>query len=108
MVRIWPDALRLPAVPIDRDTVRKTALLARLEMTPEELALAESQLGAILDYVGQISALDVSKAEPLAHAGEFSNVFRPDERRPSLPAEAALQNAPERAGPYFVVPKVVE
>lgn len=93
---------------IDPETVRKTALLARLELTPDELARYQGQLGAILDYVGQLAALDVSTVEPLAHARDFTNVFRPDEPRPSLSSETALKNAPEKAGPYFVVPKVVE
>lgn len=95
-------------MPIDGEVVRKTAALARIDLTDGELAALGGQLGAILDYVGQIAALDVSKAEPLAHAGELSNVFRPDERRASLPAGEAMKNAPDKAGPYFVVPKVVE
>ena len=96
------------ALSIDRDVVRKTAALARIEMAPDELARVEGQLGAILDYVGQISALDVAKVEPLAHAGDVANVFRADEPRPSLPAGEALRNAPEKAGPYFVVPRILE
>lgn len=97
-------------MPIDPGTVRKTALLARLELSPDELALYEKQLGAILDYVGQISKLDVAQVEPLAHAGDFTNVFRPDEPRPAqaLATEAALKNAPERAGALFVVPRILE
>ena len=98
----------LPAMPIDRSVVQKTAALARIELTSEELIRAESQLGAILGYVDQLARLDVTGVEPLTHAGDFANVFRPDEPRPSLPSEAALRNAPDKAGPFFVVPKVVE
>ena len=46
--------------------------------------------------------------EPLAHAVDTSNVFREDEPRPSLPREAALQNAPEKTGDFFIVPKIIE
>ncbi len=95
-------------MPIEPGVVQKTALLARLELTPAELASYEKQLGAILDYVSQLQALDVTAIEPLVHAGDASNVFRTDEPRPSISSDAALQNAPERSGPFFIVPKVVE
>jgi aspartyl-tRNA(Asn)/glutamyl-tRNA(Gln) amidotransferase subunit C len=95
-------------MPIDPETVRKTALLARLELTSDELARYQDQLGAIVDYVGQLAELDITNVEPLAHAGDAVNVFRDDLPRPSLSSETALKNAPQSAGPYFVVPKVVE
>jgi aspartyl-tRNA(Asn)/glutamyl-tRNA(Gln) amidotransferase subunit C len=93
---------------IDRKTVEHGARRARLDLPPEELARYEKQLAEILHYVSQLETLDVAGVEPLAHAGEFENVFRPDAPRPSLPAEEALRNSPERAGPYFVVPKILE
>ncbi len=95
-------------MPIDPGVVQKTALLARLELSPAELAGYEKQLGAILDYIGQLQQLDVKGVEPLVHAGDQSNVFRADEPRPSISNDSALQNAPETSGPFFVVPKVVE
>lgn len=93
---------------IDRKTVEYVARLARLELPESDLARYEKQLGAILEYIGQLEKLDVKDVEPLAHVGDFANVFRPDEPRPSLPTEEALRNAPERSGPYFVVPKILE
>jgi aspartyl-tRNA(Asn)/glutamyl-tRNA(Gln) amidotransferase subunit C len=36
------------------------------------------------------------------------NVFRPDQPRPGLPREEALQAAPEQDGEYFRVPRVIE
>lgn len=95
-------------MPIDPGVVQKTALLARLELTPAELAAYEQQLGAILDYVAKLQELDVTGVQPLVHAGDQSNVFRADEPRPSISTDAALRNAPEKSGPFFVVPKVVE
>ena len=37
----------------------------------------------------------------------IENVFRPDVPVPSLPVDAALQNAPNRVGDYFGVPAVL-
>jgi aspartyl-tRNA(Asn)/glutamyl-tRNA(Gln) amidotransferase subunit C len=93
---------------IDRKTVEKVAVLARLKLTGEELAVYEKQLGAILDYIAKLERLDVAGLEPLANPAEIHNVFRDDVVKPSLPRTEALKNAPERNDDFFIVPKVVE
>ena len=90
------------------DEVRKVAKLGRLEMADADLAVMQHQLSAILDYVAQLNELDTTTVEPLAHPLSISNVFRPDEPVPSLPVDAALQNAPNRSGDYFAVPAVFD
>lgn len=90
------------------DEVRKVAQLARLELPEADLVRMQSQLSAILDYVKQLSELDTEGVEPLAHPLPITNVFRPDEPAPSLPPDAALQNAPKRQGDYFSVPAVFD
>ena len=93
---------------IDRKTVEHVAKLARLQLTDEELARYEKQLGAILDYIAKLEKLDVSGAEPLVHPAEGANVFREDVPGASLPRAEALKNAPEKTDDFFIVPKVVE
>jgi len=88
------------------DQVRKVAKLARLELSEPDLARMQQQLSAILDYVEELNKLDTDGVEPLAHPLPVRNVFRPDEPAPSLPPDAALQNAPNRVGDYFGVPAV--
>ena len=88
------------------DQVRKVARLARLELSEPDLARMQQQLSAILDYVDQLSQLDTTNVEPLAHPLPVQNVFRPDAEAPSLPVDEALQNAPNRVGDYFGVPAV--
>jgi aspartyl-tRNA(Asn)/glutamyl-tRNA(Gln) amidotransferase subunit C len=90
------------------DEVRKVAKLARLELSDSDLALMQQQLSIILDYVDQLNELDTTDVEPLAHPLPIENVFRPDELVPSLPVDAALQNAPNRVGDYFGVPAVFD
>jgi aspartyl-tRNA(Asn)/glutamyl-tRNA(Gln) amidotransferase subunit C len=68
----------------------------------------QQQLSSILDYVAQLNELDTTNVEPLAHPLPIENVFRPDEPVPSLPVDAALQNAPGRVGDYFSVPAVFD
>ena len=98
------------------EEVRKVARLARLELSEPDLARMQQQLSTILDYVDQLNQLDTKDVEPLAHPLPVQNVFRADEEVPSLPVEAALQNAPnkvvieDRDGPkhYFGVPAVFD
>jgi aspartyl-tRNA(Asn)/glutamyl-tRNA(Gln) amidotransferase subunit C len=93
---------------LSADEVAKVAMLARLRLSPDELATFTGQLSAIVDYVAQLQALDTSGVEPLAHGVEVRNVFRDDVRGPSLDREEALANAPKRDSVAFLVPAVLE
>jgi aspartyl-tRNA(Asn)/glutamyl-tRNA(Gln) amidotransferase subunit C len=88
------------------DQVRKVARLARLELSEPDLERMRHQLSAILDYIDQLNQLNTDDVEPLAHPLPVQNVFRPDAEAPSLPPDAALQNAPQRVENYFGVPAV--
>jgi aspartyl-tRNA(Asn)/glutamyl-tRNA(Gln) amidotransferase subunit C len=92
---------------LTREDVEKVSLLARLKLTDEELALMTAQLGQIVGYVEQLGELDTEDVEPMAHAVEVTNVFRPDELRESLPRDAALANAPKADGECYLVPAVL-
>lgn len=92
---------------IDREQVRKVAHLARLELTPQEEEQFTTQLGSILDYIEQLSELDVSNVPPTARAIDVSNVTRADNLQPYSNVEAILQSAPEQEGEYFKVPKIL-
>jgi aspartyl-tRNA(Asn)/glutamyl-tRNA(Gln) amidotransferase subunit C len=87
--------------------VERIATLARLSLSDDEKALYARQLTRILDYARQIAALDTSGVSPTARVDEGAAAERPDEPRPSLPREAALQNAPESLAGLFVVPPAI-
>jgi aspartyl-tRNA(Asn)/glutamyl-tRNA(Gln) amidotransferase subunit C len=93
---------------IDREQVRKVAKLARLDLTEAEIEEFTGQLGAILEYVEKMNELDTAAVEPLAHCLPIHNVFRADEVRESLGTEQTLASAPQRDGPFFKVPKILE
>ena len=78
------------------DDVRKIALLSRLELSDDELAVLAPQLDAIVGYVAQLSEAPTDGVEPLAHALPVSNVFRDDEPAGSLSVDEALAAAPQR------------
>ena len=88
--------------------IEKVAELARLNLKPEEKAKLEKDLGAILDYVQKLSALDTKGVEPTSHVLNLENVYRKDEAKASDAAEKALEHAPHADGRFFKVPKIVQ
>jgi aspartyl-tRNA(Asn)/glutamyl-tRNA(Gln) amidotransferase subunit C len=89
---------------IDRDQVLHVAKLARLRLTEEELERMSGELSTILEAIEQIGELDLEGVQPTSHVVDLENVLRPDEPRPSLPREQALENAPEASDEGFRVP----
>jgi aspartyl-tRNA(Asn)/glutamyl-tRNA(Gln) amidotransferase subunit C len=96
-----------PMAATDLD-VKYVAHLARIALSPEEEQKIGAQLGNILEYIEKLKKLDVTDVQPTAHAVPLINVMRPDETRPSLSNDEALQNAPATANGLFLVPKIVE
>ena len=63
-----------------------------------------SELSTILDHIEKISELDLDDVEPTSHVIQVENVLRPDEPRPSIPREKALEQAPDASDEGFRVP----
>ena len=93
---------------IDETLVRKVAKLARLELTDDEVKEFTVQLGEILEYVQKLNELNTADIKPLAHCLPISNCFREDKIKPSIGTEKALENAPQRDGEFFKVPKILD
>src|SRR4051794_20008936 len=92
------------AMSISRQDIEKVALLARLQLTDDELSKMTVDLAQIVGYVDQLAEVDTSGVEPMAHAIEMSNVFREDAVAESLPRDEALANAPHRDERGYLVP----
>lgn len=88
------------------DEVDRVATLAHLALADEEKTRLSAELGRILDFASQISALDTRDVPPTALFLEVEPVEREDEARPCLPREEALANAPEVASHLITVPRV--
>ena len=93
---------------IERKDVEHVARLARLALSDLELERMREQLNGILSYIDKLNALDTRDVEPTSHAEPMVNVMREDEPAPCLPREEALANAPDRAGEFFRVPRIIE
>ncbi len=92
---------------ISRNEVEKVSLLARLRLSEEELEKMTAQMGAILEYFALLKQVDTEGVQPMAHALDVSDVFRPDRVGPSLDRELALANAPHRDAECYLVPAVL-
>ncbi len=88
--------------------VRRLARLARLELPPPEIEACARDLGAVLEYVARLRALDLDDLAPLAHVGDAEGVADPDEPRAPLPPDALAAIAPRMDGPFLAVPKVLD
>ncbi|MFM7843617.1 MAG: Asp-tRNA(Asn)/Glu-tRNA(Gln) amidotransferase subunit GatC [Planctomycetota bacterium] len=87
--------------------VEKVSLLARLMLSPAELAALTTQLSQIVQYVELLGELSTDDVAPLAHPLEISNVLAADVAEPSLPRDEALRNAPKRDDECYRVPAVL-
>lgn len=91
---------------ISRQEVEHVARLARLHFDEEELARLQVELGRIIDYVQQLSELDLSGLQATSHAVALKNVLRPDEPVVGLTQEEATSNGPHVERGQFVVPRI--
>jgi len=92
---------------IDQEQVKKVALLARLELTPQEETEFTTQLSSILEYFEQLSELDTEGVPPTTRAIELSNITRPDELVKQIEPSTMLNIAPESEEQYFRVPQIL-
>ena len=93
---------------LDPATVRRIARLARIRLDDAEVPQVQAELNGILGWIEQLSAIDVTDVEPLTGAAQMALKMRADDVTDGNIRDAVLANAPERAGNYFAVPKVVE
>jgi aspartyl-tRNA(Asn)/glutamyl-tRNA(Gln) amidotransferase subunit C len=75
-------------------------------LNDDELDVMTRQLGQIVEYVDLLGEVATDSVEPMAHAVEVTNVFRPDRELTSLPRDGALANAPRANDEAFLVPPV--
>lgn len=94
-------------MPVDID-IAKVARLARIGLTPEELAHYEEQLQVILEHAARVQALPTEGAAATAHPLPMVNAFRGDEVEATLDRDEVLAQAPDTEGPYFRVPPFLD
>jgi len=93
---------------VDATTVRRIAHLARIAVSEEEVAPLQGELNAILAFVEQLGAVDVTGVAPMTSVTPMAMKKRADTVTDGGYASDVVFNAPETEDDYFLVPKVVE
>ena len=93
---------------LDPATVRRIARLARIRVDDADVARLQTELSGILDWIAMLNEVDVEGVEPLTGGAQMALKMRDDVVTDGGITEQILANAPDRAGDYYAVPKVVE
>ena len=93
---------------IDRDTARRVAHLARIEVTESDLAPLADELSAILGFMEQLAEVDITGVEPMTSVTPMKMIWRKDEVTDGGCPDRVLSNAPDARAGFFTVPKVIE
>tara|TARA_B100000214_G_scaffold182784_1_gene131848 strand:- start:55 stop:342 length:288 start_codon:yes stop_codon:yes gene_type:complete len=92
---------------ISSSDVRKVAHLARLELSEDQIEIYTEQIEKILSYVDQLQEINTENIPPTTRAVEVVNAMREDLVEVNCSREELLNQAPQREGDFFRVPKIL-
>jgi aspartyl-tRNA(Asn)/glutamyl-tRNA(Gln) amidotransferase subunit C len=95
-------------MPLDKSAIETIAYLARIRIADDELESLAGELEQIIGWVEQLSEVDTDGIEPMTSIASMILPERADAVTDGACADKVLVNAPDPAGPFFTVPKVVE
>jgi aspartyl-tRNA(Asn)/glutamyl-tRNA(Gln) amidotransferase subunit C len=95
-------------MPVDADTVRRIAHLARIAVADEEVEHLKGELNAMLAFVEQLAEVDIEGVEPMTSVTPMALKAREDKVSDGGKPEDIVRNAPATENHFFLVPKVVE
>ncbi|OQX03835.1 MAG: asparaginyl/glutamyl-tRNA amidotransferase subunit C [Thiothrix lacustris] len=93
---------------ISEAEVKKVARLARLAVPDDRLEAYTQNLSNILNLVDQLSAVDTTGVEPMAHPLDMMQRLREDVVTETSHREKYQAVAPEVEDGLYLVPKVLE
>jgi aspartyl-tRNA(Asn)/glutamyl-tRNA(Gln) amidotransferase subunit C len=93
---------------VDKDTVRRIARLARIQVTEERLEPMVAELNGIFQWVEMLNEVRVEGVPAMTSVVAQKLRWRKDEVTDGNVADGLMRNAPDSEGNFFVVPKVVE
>ncbi|WP_100810837.1 MULTISPECIES: Asp-tRNA(Asn)/Glu-tRNA(Gln) amidotransferase subunit GatC [unclassified Microbacterium] len=92
---------------ITPELVRHLGVLARIQLTDEEVDRLTGELDVIVDNIAKVSQVATPDVPATSHPVPLENVFRPDVVSETLTLEQALQNAPDAADGRFRVTAIM-
>ena len=93
---------------IDQATVRRVAQLARIALMDDEVPHLQVEINAVLSFVAELEAVDVSGVEPMTSVLPMRLKRRKDEITDGGMPSAIVANAATSEDNLFAVPKVIE
>jgi len=90
------------------DQLQRIALLARIDVTADESQAVTERLNRVLGLIDQLQSVDTQGIEPMSHALDIVQRFRPDEVTEEDRHEAFQRGAPAVEQGLYLVPKVIE
>jgi aspartyl-tRNA(Asn)/glutamyl-tRNA(Gln) amidotransferase subunit C len=93
---------------VDANTVRRIAHLARIAVAENEVEHLKGELNAMLDFVEQLSEVNVEGTEPMTSVTPMTMKRRVDAVTDGGIPQDIVKNAPASEDNFFLVPKVVE
>ena len=82
-------------------------MLARIQLSDDEVTQLTGQLDAIVDNIAKVSEVATPDVEPTSHPISMHNIFREDVVGQTLTTAQALQNAPDADGDRFRVTAIL-
>ena len=95
-------------MPVDADTVRRIAHLARIAVAEDEIEHLRGELNTMLAFVEQLSEVNVEGVEPMTSVTPMTMKKRADVVTDGGIAADIVKNAPVSEDNFFLVPKVIE
>ncbi len=92
---------------INKETVKKVADIARLNLEEKEVDKFSKDLTNILGAFEDLKKVDTKNIEPTFQPVEVKNVIREDQTGESFSSEKALSQTKNKEGKHFKGPKVV-
>lgn len=93
---------------VDRELLKKLAVLARLEIPEEAEEGLISDLQQMVTFIEQLQEVEVEGVEPMISPVHHPFNGTADVAEPALDRDRMLNQAPDRQGPFFRLPKIVE
>ncbi len=90
------------------DQLQRIAVLARIDVSAEELRGVTERLNRVLGLIDQLQSVDTKGIEPMSHALDLVQRLRPDEVTEPDRREAFQKGAPAVENGLYLVPKVIE
>ena len=93
---------------LTQEEVKKIAILARINLSPEEEKRHAETISAVLDYMKILNELDTNGVEPTYEVNDLKNIWRIDSAKKCDSHEELAAQFPEKYAGMLAVPGVFE